>query len=228
MSSVPHDDHGQPGTTRLRRAAIAAACLSIVLSGCSRDEDYSVRSSKKISGTQIFSFTSNHSPAMPDNASIAADFQPIFRQAGIDVPGASADVQMFGSRSVGWVLDDGTKITISRKQCSDDVSCIDKVVVMPPTKQQLINKAKSWDNAKFIEEKDYSPWPFTISHGILRCEKAGAVTIQNDREVWYLNGMGKAWVSISQDMRKIQKPDTVTGGYQFNSKILSDGLALCN
>lgn len=214
---------------RLKKQALLMVIIGAIgLSGCSRQEDFAHSSSVKKSGVEVYRFRSGMAPALPEAPTIAVDFKYLLDEAGIDAPGASASVEKAGSRAYKWTVDDGTKVTISWKECDDGVTCLDKVVIAPATKQQLINKAESWANAKFIEESDYSPWPFTIPYGILRCEKAGAVTIQSDREMWHLNGMAKTWVPSSSDMIEIQKPDPATGAYMFHSKILSDGLALCD
>jgi hypothetical protein len=203
---------------------VALVLGAVVLVGCERREDFTVRTSVKSSGIEISRFTSAMAPALPDEVNEAADFQFILNKAGIDAPGASAAVEPAGRDGYRWYWTDGTSVTVTTRICKDKVRCLDKVVVSPTKKQQLKNRAANLPNAAFVESSDYLDWPYTIDYGMIRCRKGMALTIENEQGIWALNGVAKTWVPGTEWVREIQKPDPVNGdfGLLMNSRALSE------
>jgi len=195
------------------RKVFALSFAVLVLAGCERQEDFEVTTSVKSTGVEISRFKSNMAPALPEQVVEAADFQFVLDQAGIKAPGASAVVEPAGAYGYRWYWVDGTTVTVTTKVCQDEIRCFDKVVVSPPEKKQLQNRAASLPNAAFVESGDYLDWPYTIDYGIIRCRKGMALTIENKQGVWAMNGVAKTWVPGTEWVREIQKPDPVNGDY---------------
>ncbi|WP_027855565.1 hypothetical protein [Marinobacterium litorale] len=194
----------------------------LAISAADRSERFDHTHSVKNSGIEIYRFTTEKAPAVPEGVFAATDFERVFNEIGAPLGTVYETVSRSGSRSYSWPVDDGGSVTVFSKTCSDGVECIDRIVIQPSDRQQLENTASTDDSMMFISPDSFASWPFSIEYGILSCVKAGAVTVRTSRNEWYMNGMGKTWVTHADDISEIQVSDR---GY---SDILNTGLKLCD
>jgi len=209
----------------------AVIFAGVLLTGCSDSKtNYEHRLSANMNGVQHHYFEGTRQPTL-DSSNPVPDVNRALLFLGLPV--VTSGPTETRARHMAWDSYGEGSMTVHQGPCKQGGgTCIQRVVVIPSSRDIARNLAESRRNQRFIAEDEFGrEWPFTVPYGRVSCHGVGEVYfIAGDRTSYTANGLAMSARPNDPHVRAIWKDapaGTPGGGKVSMHRVIQTGLELC-